>query len=173
MRIAGIEVRRNAAAETGYRGPQWAVMLAPSGKAQVAQALGEAGELSADMLRRLQPGRALDEATRAIRHRPRFFLDERWAEAAQELLTRATTGNATRQAVIAATAARYAAAIKSGDPKPVAAVASELGLRPEQVRDRLYKARVIGLLTRPTGRGRAGGTLTQAAIDLLKTEGSR
>lgn len=65
------------------------------------------------------------------------------------------------------TAARYVAARKAGDRKPVATVAEDLGLPQSQIRDRLYAARTEGFLE-GTGRGRAGGDLTPQGQALLE-----
>jgi len=46
-------------------------------------------------------------------------------------------------------------------------VAQQLGIPVEHVRDRIYAARVGGLLTAGPGRGRAGGRLTQEAHEVL------
>lgn len=56
------------------------------------------------------------------------------------------------------------------DPKPLESLRAELGLSASQVRNVLYKARHDDLLTRAP-KGRAGGELTQKAIDLLEQEG--
>lgn len=56
-------------------------------------------------------------------------------------------------------AAAYAAAIANGSKHPQRAAARTVGIRAEQVRDALHRARSLGLLTK-TERGRAGGELT-------------
>jgi hypothetical protein len=61
-------------------------------------------------------------------------------------------------------AAAYVAAL--GSRAPVRRVAEKLGLLPETVRDLLHEARRRGLLTK-LGRGKAGGTLTEKALNLL------
>jgi hypothetical protein len=70
---------------------------------------------------------------------------------------------------LATIAQLYCRAIEAGDPTPVTTVAKQLGLAQAQVRDRLYKARQLGLLEpREPGRGRPRGELTRMAIDLLE-----
>ena len=65
-------------------------------------------------------------------------------------------------------AARYVMAHERGDRAPRAAVARELGLSEEQVRDRLHEARVKGYLVGAPGAGMAGGRLSPAAIEILQ-----
>ncbi len=98
------------------------------------------------------------------------LLGEEW----RAVIERATTGDRlSRMSALAGTAARYVAAIDAGNRTPVASVAEQLGLKQPQVRDRLYKARQLGLLEpREAGRGRARGSLTDAAIKLLREEDS-
>jgi hypothetical protein len=69
-------------------------------------------------------------------------------------------------------AAEYVAAIESGSPRPVAAVAKKLGrgYTVEYVRDALYRARSRGLLTGPP-RGRVGGRLTDKGRAALTEQG--
>lgn len=66
----------------------------------------------------------------------------------------------------AAIAACYVAAFSRGEPKPVAAVARELGLGETAVRNYLTKARERQLLT-TAEPGRAGGSLTSKSTALL------
>jgi hypothetical protein len=65
-------------------------------------------------------------------------------------------------------AAAYVSAVESGNPRPVAAVAEQLGdgYSSAYVRDALHRARERGLLIRPP-RGRAGGRLTNKALAML------
>jgi hypothetical protein len=51
---------------------------------------------------------------------------------------------------------------------PIAELAAEHGLKPEQVRDVIHEARVRELLTKGS-RGKAGGALTEKALKLLKS----
>ena len=69
-------------------------------------------------------------------------------------------------------AAAYAEACTTSSGRPQKETAERLGLRPEQVRDAVHRARGLGLLTK-TERGRSGGTLTAAGRAALKTSGPR
>jgi hypothetical protein len=145
--------------------------LAGSASPSVYQDLGDSGELTARQTRRIQPGKArrtLMEDLYASRGAPGWateLLADDWRALLEQPSSRAAT--------LAVAAARYVAAIEAGERAPVAKVATDLGLRQSQVRDRIYKARQLGLLEpQDKARGRARGQLTQAAIDLLK-EGSR
>jgi hypothetical protein len=151
---------------------QWAVVTSPAARVEVYQGLGESLALTSRQLRSLQPARAIRSVMSALH-------DLRGAPSAlTDLLGKGWLSVETRGSrsspllVLAATSARYVDRIDAGDRTPVASVARELGLRHQQIRDRLHRARFAELLTPPGGRGRAGGKWTQAAIDLLRTEGS-
>jgi hypothetical protein len=150
----------------------WPVVASRSSRVDVYQGLGESVALTSRQLRRLQPARAIRETMTALRDL------EGAPSALTEILSRnwrsAETGNSRSSSLLrlAAIAARYVDRINAGDRTPVASVAGELGLKQEQVRDRLHRARYAELLT-PASRGRAGGQLTQFAVDLLRTEGSK
>jgi len=66
----------------------------------------------------------------------------------------------------------YVDALKQGSRRPVADVAKAENYSPSHVRDALKTARERGLLTRPKGRGRADGKLTEKAIGLLRAPDS-
>jgi hypothetical protein len=68
-------------------------------------------------------------------------------------------------------AVAYAGAVKAGSPHPVVDVADARGLDASQVRDMVYKARRLGLLT-PTKQGAPAGVLSPWAEALLR-RGSR
>ena len=139
------------------RGPWSAIQDFVNGVA-VEQDLGEAAGLTSELLRKLRPGRAVHVAL--------SYLPGEWSGVDQSTLRRQATGS-DRLHAEAATAELYVKALKAESRTPVADVALTLRQEPEQVRDRLHRARRDGLLT-PAGRGRAGGTLTQAAFDLLR-----
>ena len=61
----------------------------------------------------------------------------------------------------------YVSMLTSKSPNPVRETAARLELAPEYVRDALHRARVRELLTRAP-RGRAGGTLTPKALEVLQ-----
>jgi hypothetical protein len=74
-------------------------------------------------------------------------------------------------AFYAAVAAAYLAKLHAGATTPTDALADDLNLRPQRLRDLLRAARTRGLLTQPP-RGRAGGELTpagQAALTIWNT----
>lgn len=147
----------------------------PRGEVRISQDLGPSMRLTGRMTRRIKPGEALSLALLGLRDLHRMdpelgdWLGQEWQAIAERALDRSTE----RHVVLAATAARYVAAFQAGERAPVKATADALGLRQAQVRDRLYKARQLGLLEpRDPGQGRAMGSLTQAAIVLLRKEGS-
>ncbi len=143
---------------------------------EVLQDLGASVDLTSRQTRRVQPARALRVAVEYARQQKGALgatdlLGNEW----QAVVDSAEKGTSRRSRLLvqAGMAAYYVAAIDAGDRTPVATVAKQLGLRQTQVRDRLYKARQVGLLEpRKAGRGRAHGTLTDAAIALLRREGS-
>ncbi len=61
----------------------------------------------------------------------------------------------------------YVRVLRSGVPKPTAQLAEQLHLSPVQVRNIIGQARKRGLLT-SAPKGRAGGELTELAIEILK-----
>jgi len=67
-------------------------------------------------------------------------------------------------------AIRYDRHIKNGTPKPRDAVRKEMHLSSSRVRDLLTECRRKGFLT-PTTPGRAGGRLTERALDRIKELG--
>lgn len=121
-----------------------------------------AGELTARALRQLQPGLALSAGRRAMRGSV--------PEEAAWLDIPSIEPSTPRLRTNATVAAHYVEAIGGGSRTPIADVATKLGLDPEQVRDRVHAAREDGLLTRSSGRGRAGGSLTDAARSLLQED---
>jgi hypothetical protein len=179
--VSGVVVERR---QVNPRDSEWTASVGwrrKSGSyAEVRQILGAGDSLTTRLLRRMSPPRAASEA-RAIITDPRIregmedWLGADWAALADRAIARGSTGPArkrARLARLAAVAARYVAAQERGERAPVAVVAGELGLRQEQVRDRLYKARNTNppLLTETPGRGRSGGRLTKAAIELLQED---
>jgi hypothetical protein len=66
---------------------------------------------------------------------------------------------------IAALAARYVTLFRRGLRRPNSQLAAEYGLRSEQVRDRIHRARELGYLT-PSKQGRAGGEPTPKLLAL-------
>jgi hypothetical protein len=77
---------------------------------------------------------------------------------------------ANRRVRIAQTAALYVQAMHAGDPAPRKTVAAQHARAEAAVRDDLHAARheTPPLLTELRGKGRAGGELTAAALELLK-----
>jgi hypothetical protein len=71
---------------------------------------------------------------------------------------------------LAETAAFYVSARADNDPAPNRRVAEIQGRTAEKVRDDLRAARRAELLTETPGRGRAGGTLTAKAREILESE---
>jgi hypothetical protein len=69
---------------------------------------------------------------------------------------------------LAETAALYVSARTENDPAPNQRVAEIQGRTAEKVRDDLRAARGAELLTQTPGRGRAGGTLTAKAREILE-----
>jgi hypothetical protein len=140
-----------------------------TGDIVVYQNLGESPTLTARQSRRIKPDHALRlvrERLRELRGSPSWattLLRDEWRSLLEQ--------PASREGVLAATAARYVAALEAGDRHPVTSVAADLGLRQSQVRDRIYKARRDGLLE-PTdkARGRPRGRLSARAIELLGKE---
>jgi len=65
------------------------------------------------------------------------------------------------------TAALYVDACQQDPRHANREVAQRLGIPVEHVRDRIYAARIAGLLTAGPGRGRAGGHLTPKAREAL------
>lgn len=70
---------------------------------------------------------------------------------------------------LAQTAALYVSARADNDPAPNRRVAEIQGRTAEKVRDDLRAARQAALLTETAGRGRAGGTLTAKAREILES----
>lgn len=88
-----------------------------------------------------------------------------WADALDAATTVPASADASREVYLARLAARYVVlCAESGTPTKV--LAKELCISVATVRDQLGEARYKLLLTHP-GSGRAGGELTQKAIDLL------
>jgi hypothetical protein len=65
---------------------------------------------------------------------------------------------------------RYAKKLAEGSRSPIKDLAAEHGRSPGQVRDLIHDARVRGLLSKER-QGRAAGSLTPKAIQLLRGEG--
>lgn len=178
-RVASVSVERGPYDTRRVRG--WSVEAGagdaePQGFVRVIQDLGDAAQLSNRLLRTALPGRAIAEALDFLRELHGYgalegLMAPSWLALVDQRY-RAKPNRANRRLILAATAAQYVAAIQDGERRPVRAVARALQLRPEQVRDRLHNARRAGLLERSDGQGRAGGKLTQAAIDLLNEEGT-
>lgn len=178
-RVASVSVEQGAHDDRRVGG--WSVEggasdAEPQGYVRVTQDLGEAAQLSNRMLRTALPGRAITEALHFLRTLHGYdslegLMAPKWLALVDQRY-RAKPSRADRRLMLAATAAQYVAAIQDGERTPVRTVARALQLRPEQVRDRLHNARRAGLLERSDGQGRAGGKLTQAAIDLLNEEGT-
>jgi hypothetical protein len=137
----------------------------------VVQNLGEAPELTSRMMRRVHPATAvrhLLEALQELRGAP-AWATKRLAGDWQAFLAAPKPSG---PALIAATAALYAAAVEAGDRRPVATTADKLGLSQSKVRDRIYRARQLGYLEpRDPGQGRPRGRLTVPATELLRKEG--
>jgi len=153
---------------TGIIGP---TALAGTATPSVHQDLGEAPDLTAEMIRRIHPATALRlvrERVAELRGAPEWataLLTDEWRRRLKAPFRIAGP------IVLVVTAAAYVAAINAGERTPVASVARALGLKQPQVRDRLYKARQLGYLgPRDPGRGRPLGRLTAAAVDLLEKE---
>ncbi len=68
---------------------------------------------------------------------------------------------------LAMTAALYVDACQQDPRHANRQVAEQLAIPVEHVRDRIYAARVAGLLTAGPGKGRAGGRLTDEAQEIL------
>ena len=68
---------------------------------------------------------------------------------------------------LAMTAALYVTACQQDPGHANREVAQRLGIPVEHVRDRIYAARIAGLLTGGPGRGRAGGRLTPEGHEVL------
>lgn len=143
------------------------------------------GEVTTGMLRAMSPGAAIAFATERWRHvvgplsptmPGRGQLLERlgpaWLRAIDRREPLASGRTNLRRGRRAATAALYVQALEMGDRKPVATVAASVGLPQSKVRDLLYAARHDGLLA-GTGRGRAGGKLTEACWGVLEELGWR
>lgn len=64
-------------------------------------------------------------------------------------------------------AASYVEALMAGSRSPTADVAKNFLYSPEHVRDAIHTARERGLLSRPPGKGRPGGQLTERAKAML------
>lgn len=78
-------------------------------------------------------------------------------------------GTAHVEEIVYARAAEvYVALVESG-PRPIARMAQTLSVSTSQARNLVSKARDKGLLS-VTGQGRAGGELTQKAIELLEAQ---
>lgn len=73
----------------------------------------------------------------------------------------------TRVQRLARTAALYVDACQRDPRHANRLVAQQLGIPVAHVRDRIYAARISGLLTAGPGRGRAGGLLTAQAQEVL------
>ncbi|MHB8459848.1 MAG: hypothetical protein ACYDB6_07245 [Candidatus Limnocylindrales bacterium] len=154
------------------------------------------GGMTARLLRQLRPGLAVQlvrqdaqwhlqetpvrllaspEVVAAVAHDPRWVVyalpDPRagrpWA-AVQEALLAAPTVRGGRLLRLAGTAELYVAALMRGDPRPNETVAVTQRRSVGAVRDDLYAARGVGLLTRSGRRGKAGGRLTAAALAILE-----
>jgi hypothetical protein len=96
-------------------------------------------------------------------------LGERWGEAFKDVPRPGRAGRSDRD--YAELAARYVATIDDKSPAPVADLAREMSLDEMTVRHLLTAARKRGLLT-PAPPGRAGGELTDKAIQLLAVTAS-
>ena len=95
-----------------------------------------------------------------------------WGAAFDELRPGSRRPQAERLRRLAETAALYISARADSDPAPNQRVAQIQGRSTAQVRDDLRSARRAELLTETPGRGRAGGTLTAKAREIL-AEGVR
>jgi hypothetical protein len=93
-----------------------------------------------------------------------------WGAALEELGPGSRKPPRDRLRRLAETAALYVSARADNDPAPNQRVAEIQGRTASTVRDDLRAARRAELLTETAGRGRAGGTLTTKAREILKTE---
>lgn len=95
--------------------------------------------------------------------------DQQWRIAAERIARgRKAARNLTPDQRLAVIAARYVALLDAGSRSPNAALAEELGRRPEWVTQEIYRARQRGVLApRKVGRGQAAGHLTDRARELL------
>jgi len=99
--------------------------------------------------------------------------DERWTgwgPALEELGPGSRRPPRDRLRRLAETGALYVSARAENHPAPNQRVAEIQGRTAEKVRDDLRAARHAGLLTKTPGRGRAGGTLTAMAREILESE---
>jgi hypothetical protein len=99
--------------------------------------------------------------------------DERWkgwGAALDELGPGSRRPPRDRLRRLAETASLYVSARADNDPAPNRRVAEIQGRSVEKVRDDLRAARRAELLTETPGRGRAGGTLTAKAREILESE---
>lgn len=143
------------------------------------------GEVTTKMLRAMSPAAAIAYATEKWRDvagplSPTMPMREQlldrlgpgWLEAIDRRDPDAAGRTNLRRRRRAATAALYVQALETGNRRPVATVAANVGLPQSKVRDLLYAARHDGLLD-GTGRGRAGGRLTLACWAVLEELGWR
>ena len=93
-----------------------------------------------------------------------------WGAALDELRPGSRRPPRDRLRRLAETAALYVSARADNDPAPNRRVAEIQGRTAEKVRDDLRAARRAELLTETPGRGRAGGTLTAKAREILEAE---
>ena len=93
-----------------------------------------------------------------------------WGAALDELGSGSRRPPRDRLRRLAETAALYISARADDDPAPNRRVAEIQGRTAEKVRDDLRAARRAELLTATPGRGRAGGTLTAKAHEILESE---
>jgi hypothetical protein len=99
--------------------------------------------------------------------RPTQVDSESWRAWASGQLERRPGPRSRGDLVYAVLAASYADKIQAGRRDAARLIAEELGRTPSHVRELVATARERGLLTE-TKQGRAGGALTQKAIDLLR-----
>lgn len=127
-------------------------------------ALPPPGGITTRMLRRYPLGRIEANARRYLAEHDELHLEvPDWS--AQAHTRPGRRGRA--DLFYAQIAADYVAALDSGASAPVSAVADRRHLARTTVRNMLSEARRRGLLTRPTRRGTADGSLTRKARDLL------
>jgi hypothetical protein len=122
------------------------------------------GGISTRMLRKYPLGRIEANARRYLAEHDQLHAEvPDWSEQAHTRPGR--RGRA--DLFYAQIAADYVAALDSGASAPVSAAADRRHLARTTVRNMLSEARRRGLLTRPTKRGAADGSLTPKAQDLL------
>lgn len=162
--------------ERSHGGESSGAFGVPAGLEHVPQGGLTARHLRSVSFGRLEGLRAIKELDLACLRISKARQRRRFAEARIQRLTatiEARRGRGAKPVLLrlALVAQAYVAAYQSGFGSENRTVARDLGLKPEQVRDFVSRARRTGLLTASRKQGAAGGELTPRALRILEESG--